>query len=132
MAWAFAPRIGRRPGATPAKPWRGPESAPEIEALMMTTPSVETDRPPEQALVPDRHNLFHEWQSGKIAFELWMYKTTGFILADPDRKFEVAGLVNVEGDRLSIAWRGAITQSPQPWLNAQRAIAARAYFEGPQ
>lgn len=97
----------------------------------MTTPIVRTDPPPGQALITDRHNLFAEWQAGKIAFELWMYRSTGFILADPDRSFEVSGLVNVEDQRLVVAWRGPLAKSPQAWLNAQAARAERIYFGGP-
>lgn len=99
----------------------------------MHTDSVRTDPPPGQAeLVPDNHHLFAEWLSDNIAFELWMYGREGFVLADPTRSFEVAGIVMVVGEQMSITWRGAITAKPQPWLNAQRAKAARAYFvEGP-
>ena len=97
--------------------------------LLMPGTRLRNDRPPEQGeLVPDEMNLRHEWTAGDIAFELWTHRQAGFILATPKGKFEVSGVVTICGDRMSIVWRGAITERPEPWLNAQRAIAARAQF----
>lgn len=98
---------------------------------MMTTPRLRTTSPPGQDdLVPDSMNLVHEWHADDVAFELWVYGQIGFILADPLRRFEVAGQVDICGDQMTIIWCGAITDRPQPWLNAQRAVAARAHFGG--
>jgi hypothetical protein len=90
----------------------------------MTPPIVRTDRPPEQGqLVPEGMECFHQWSADGIDFELWATEETGFILANPTGAFEVAGQVEICGDRLSVNWQGAITAKPQPWLNAQRALA---------
>lgn len=98
----------------------------------MTSLSVEASNPPTQdEQPPDKMNLFHEWTADGVAFELWVYKQDGVILADPHWDFEKAGVVTICGDQMSVVWQGAITEHPQTWLNAQRAIAARAYFEGP-
>jgi hypothetical protein len=73
----------------------------------------------------------HEWSADGIAFELWANGQTGFILADPGGGFEPVAHVDICGSQMSIVWHGPITDRPQSWLNAQKAIAARAYFGGP-
>lgn len=96
----------------------------------MTTPIVRTDRPPGQGqLVPDGMDRFHQWRTDGIDFELWTGREAGFILANPTGTFEVAGQVEICGERLSINWQGSITAQPQPWLNAQRAIADAKWAE---
>lgn len=98
----------------------------------MTTPRVETDDPPRQPeLVDDAENLFAEWTSEFIAFELWMHRGTGRILSDSRGEWEVAAEVTVAGNRLKVAWRLGVTDRGREWLNAQAALASRAYFEGP-
>jgi hypothetical protein len=90
----------------------------------MTPPIVRTDRPPEQGqLVPEGMPRFHQWKCDGIEFELFADGEAGFILADPQGTFEVAGQVEICGDRLSVNWQGAITAKPVTWLNAQRALA---------
>lgn len=90
----------------------------------MVTPSLRTTSPPGQApLIPATMNRFHQWRSDGVDFELWATDEAGFILANPQGAFEVAGHVEICGDRMSVTWQGAITDRPQPWLNAQRALA---------
>lgn len=98
----------------------------------MTTPIVETTDPSGQPeLVDDDMNLFAEWVTDFVAFELWMHGTTGRILSDSRGQFEVAAEVTVTGRRLTVEWRPGVTDRGQAWLNAQAALAERAYFEGP-
>lgn len=92
----------------------------------MTDTSIRTDQPPGQ-LVPPAMTRFHKWRADGVDFELWAFEEAGFILATPLGSFEVAGTVNVSGDRLVVVWQGAITNRPQPWLNAQRAVAHSKY-----
>ena len=94
----------------------------------MSETSVDAAAPPRQDdLVPASMNRFHQWTTDGIDFELWADHETGFILANPQGKFEVAGQAQICGDRMSVNWQGAITKRPQPWLNAQRAIAHAKY-----
>lgn len=98
----------------------------------MHTDSVRTEDPPGQAgLVPPGMTRLRQWRADGIDLELWTYRDTGFVLANPSGSFEVAGRVDLCGDRMTIVWQGTITAQSQPWLNAQRARAARAYFGGP-
>jgi len=89
---------------------------------------IRTPSPPRQ-LVPPDHVLFHRWRADGVDFELWAYEEAGFILATPRGSFEVAGRVDICGDQLTVVWQGAVTDKPQPWLNAQRAIAHAKYAE---
>jgi hypothetical protein len=98
--------------------------------MMDAARSSTVNSPGEGELIPDEMILFHEWTADGVAFELWVYEREGFVLADPQRRFEVGGVVAIGDDQMDINWRGAIADRPQPWLNAQLLRCNRAYFGG--
>ncbi|THV42683.1 hypothetical protein [Glycomyces buryatensis] len=82
-------------------------------------------------LIPSRMDLAVEWDTPeRINFELWVDSEVGdgIILAICDGPAEIGGDVQIAGDQMCVTWRGALSDRPRAWLNAQRARAGRLYF----